>query len=306
MTKKFNFILTILIGYILINMVLFPKLYLTQTLNGISAWAFNVLPSVLPFIFFTKILSAYSNIQKSTSFLGRPMKLLYNTPALSGYVFFMSIISGYPVGAKMTSDLYLSGKITRQDALKMTSFCSTSGPMFIIGAVGVGLIKGAIYGYIILIAHIFGALLNGLLYRKIKVKKKKKQHFNIESKPSDLSSIVIDSAISIISVGTIIAIFFVVIQSLNPLLSLLPSPVAAFIAGLVEITKGCIDLASSLSPNLATITCTFIISFGGLSTMLQSLTMLDKIKMPIWLFALQKFTHAILATIISIILILLF
>ena len=281
MTKKFNFILTILIGYILINMVLFPKLYLTQTLNGISAWAFNVLPSVLPFIFFTKILSAYSNIQKSTSFLGRPIKLLYNTPALSGYVFFMSIISGYPVGAKMTSDLYLSGKITRQDALKMTSFCSTSGPMF-------------------------GALLNGLLYRKIKVKELEKQHFNIESKPSDLSSIVIDSAISIISVGTIIAIFFVVIQSLNPLLSLLPSPIAAFIAGLVEITKGCIDLASSLSPNLATIACTFIISFGGLSTMLQSLTMLDKIKMPIWLFALQKFTHAILATIISIILILLF
>ena len=43
----------------------------------------------------------------------------------------------------------------------------------------------------------------------------------------------------------------------------------------------------------------FVISFGGISTILQSLTMLAEVKMPLKLFILQKFTHAIFSTIIT-------
>ena len=280
-------------------MVLFPKLYITATLDGISAWAFNVLPSLRPFVFFTKVLSGLGTVERFSKIFAKPFQRCFKTPAISGYVFLMSIISGYPVGAKMTSDLYATGKITRSEALRMTSFCSTSGPMFIVGAVGAMMFGSARLGYIILISHIVGAFINGLLYRKLKV-----EEFSSEIKPTqskqELSSIVIDSALSVISVGTIIAIFFVIITSLSPILSLLPSFISAPFAGLIEITRGCIELSKAFNPFAATIIATFIISFGGLSTMLQSLTMLDKIKMPIWLFLLQKLTHAILATIVAI------
>lgn len=281
-----------------------PKVYIDATLTGISAWAFNVLPSVLPFIFFTKVLSSLGNMEGLTRSFGKPIYKCFKTPAISGYVFFMSIISGYPVGAKMTADLYTSGKITRSEALRMTAFCSTSGPMFIIGAVGSMMMGNATYGYIIFIAHALGAFLNGFIYRRLSVKEIEVQKEHKEHKV-DLSSMVIDSATSIISVGTIIAIFFVIITSLYPLLSLLPASLSAILAGMIEITRGCLDISSCLTPYWGIIAATFIISFGGISTMLQSLTLLDKLKMPAWLFLLQKLTHAILATLISIPLVLL-
>lgn len=300
--KKYNIFLSLFILYIIVNMIIFPKLYIEQTLSGISAWAFNVLPSVLPFIFFTKVLTSLKVTEKMSKAFKKPCKLLFNTPPSSAYVFLTSIISGYPVGAKMTADLYQSGQISKNDAYRMTSFCSTSGPMFIVGAVGAMMLGNAFLGYIILSAHILGAVINGIIYRNIKIKEVETSSENSVSSKTDLSSIVLDSALSIISVGTIIAIFFVVITSLAPIFNLLPAPIAAILEGLIEITRGCLDISTSLAPFWATVASTFIISFGGISTILQSLTMLDKLKMPVGLFILQKFTHAIFSTIIAIIL----
>lgn len=300
--KKYRTFITILIFYFLFSMVAMPKLFLQTTLSGISAWASSVLPSLLPFVFFTKLLSSYGDVSFITKPFAKPMKKLFFAPSESAYVFFMSMVSGYPVGAKITADLYESGKIARADAFKMMSFCSTSGPMFIIGAVGVGMLGNATFGYIIFISHILGALINGFLYRKIKVQDLPPSLEQTSKKQTDLSQIVIDTCLSVLSVGAIIAVFFVVIQSFDPLLSLMPKEVSSILAGLVEITKGCLDISSSLSGLLSVVACTFVITFGGLSTIMQSLTMLDKIKMPASLFTLQKFTHALLATLISVIL----
>ena len=298
--KKYNLLVSIFIIYIIINMVIYPQLYIEQTLNGITAWALNVLPSILPFIVLTKILSSLGCINKFTIFFKKIFYSLFKTPAISSYVFFTSIISGYPVGAKMTADLYLNGEITKQDAFRMTSFCSTSGPMFILGAVGIGLFHNIIYGYILLISHILGAFFNGIIYRNLKVKddtlKINDEKF-IKIK-NNFSTIIIDSTLSILSVGVIITLFFVIITSLNPILNLFPPFISSILSGFIEITKGCIELSNFSNTIFSIIATSFIISFGGLSTIIQSITMLDKLKMPLKLFILQKFTQAVISTII--------
>ncbi|MBQ8845158.1 MAG: hypothetical protein IJ008_03990 [Clostridia bacterium] len=303
--KKINYFLTFLILLIILNMVIFPKKYINSCFNGISAWALNVLPSVLPFMFFTKLLFELNVIENFSKKYSNFTKKIYNTPPESFFVFLMSIISGYPVGAKMTADLYQSGKIKKSDAYKMTSFCSTSGPMFIIGAVGIGMISNVMCGYIIFLSHILGAIFNGFLYRKIKIKNDcfiKNNHQNISIKQTiDISEIVINSSLSIISVGTIIAIFFIIIEFFSSFFAFLPQKIGIFLVGLIEITKGCIDISTNFSLTFATVFCSFIISFGGISTILQSLTMLSKLDMPISLFILQKFTHALFALIFALI-----
>ena len=305
--KKNEYIFYFIIIYILLNMVLFPQIYINATLNGITAWAINVLPSLLPFVFFTKIITNLNQNKKKKLLFEKPTRYLFNTPAISLYTFFTSIISGYPVGAKMTADLYEGGKISKSEAFRMSSFCSTSGPMFIIGAVGVGMLKNVAYGYIIFFSHIIGAFINGIIYRNLKLKNDKKNTENekITSK-INFSNIVLDSALSLISVGVIIAIFFVVITSLSPILNLFSSGVASFLAGLIEITKGCNDISFSLSGLTCILSCTFVISFGGFSTAIQSLTMLNKLEMPLWLFLLQKLTHAICSTLIALIIFFIF
>ena len=280
-------------------MILSPAKYVSATFDGISAWALNVLPSVLPFMFFTKILSSFGNTDTLSAPFCKPCRFLFNTSPQSVYAFLMAIISGYPVGAKITSDFYMQGEISKEDAYKMTSFCSTSGPMFIVGAVGTMMLKSTTAGYIILLSHILGAILNGILYRKIKVKDDGQASSNVTPQKSDLSSIVVDSALSILSVGVIIAIFFVVITALSPLFSILPSPFSQVFSGLIEITRGCIDASKLANLKLATAICSFVIGFGGFSTILQSMTFLGKIKMPTGLFILQKFTHGIFSLLIT-------
>lgn len=290
-------------------MILQPAKFISQSLNGISAWAFNVLPSVLPFMFFTKVLSALDFMPKLTRPFSKLSQKVFKTPPISIYAFTMAILSGYPVGSKMVADLYMQGKISKEDAFKMSSFCSTSGPMFIIGAVGIGMFNSSKIGYILFLSHAIGAVLNGILYRNFKLKDKDqtntitndnnttKTHFN-------LSEIVLGSTLSILSVGCIITIFFIVIECFSPILSLLPNNIAYFFEGLIEITKGCIDLSTLSNKFLAVALCSFTISFGGISTILQSITMLSNLQMPVKFFTLQKFTHACLSLIVTVILLL--
>lgn len=294
-------IFSILVLFFILNMLTNPARFISKSLDGISAWAFNVLPSVLPFMFFTKVLSALDTLPKLTRPFSGLSQKLFKTPPISIYAFIMAILSGYPVGSKMVADLYLQGKITKQDAFKMTSFCSTSGPMFIVGAVGVGMFKSAKIGYVLFLSHVLGAILNAILYRNLKLKFDESQEkTESQTKAFDLSEIVLNSTLSILSVGCIITIFFIVIECFSPILSLLPQNLAFFFEGIIEITKGCIDLATLSNQFLAVSLVSFVISFGGISTLLQSLTMIAKLKMPVKTFALQKLTHACFSAVITV------
>ena len=349
-------LLSALILFFIFNMIISPAKFIKEGLNGISAWAFNVLPSVLPFMFFTKALSSLGQMEKLTHPFQRVTKTLFNTPPISFYAFFMAILSGYPVGSKMIADLYMQGKITQEDAYRMSAFCSTSGPMFIIGAVGIGMFKNSLVGYILFLSHILSAFLNGLIYRKLglkndykdkppkknisqttkiqgknKLKNKddkfsQKNTINTQSKNDeikinqnndtnlnranektpDISEIVLSSTLAILSVGCIITIFFIIIECLSPIFNLFPENISALLEGIVEITKGCLSLSTLSNIKLAVILASFVISFGGISTLLQSITMLRQVKIPIKLFALQKLTHALLSALISIVMVLIF
>ena len=231
--------LTILVIFFLFCMLTNPSKYISASLSGISAWTFNVLPSVLPFMFFTKVLSSLDVIPKLSKPFSKVSGQLFKTPPVSIYAFFMAILSGYPVGSKLVADLYLQNKISQEDAFKMSSFCSTSGPMFIIGAVGVSMFKSAKIGYILFLSHILGAITNGICWRNFKLK-----NFEITQKTeekqsqTDMSEIVLNSTLSILCVGCIITIFFIVIECLNPIFSLFTPSVCAFLQGFIEITKG--------------------------------------------------------------------
>ena len=155
--------------------------------------------------------------------------------------------------------------------------------MFVIGTVGVSMFGNYKLGVCVLISHIFGALLNGLIYRN-----KQQNICALQIAPKynyDLTSIVYDSIQSILLIGGYIAIFFILIAMLNDIgviyvfartlskcTSIDIDICKAIINGSIEITKGCMDLSMcGLSFNNSLIVLTAIISFGGISTFAQSL-----------------------------------
>ncbi len=329
--KKRKFLILILL-ILIFFLVLNPAQNIDSFFMGISVWATALLPALFPFFFFTKLLAHLHFPQDLGRILSPITKKLYNTDGISGYIFAMSILSGYPVGAKLTADFYESQLISREQAIRITAYTSTSGPLFVVGTVGIGMFASTYLGLVVLLSHFLSAITNGLLYRNYGMKKNKviknqnlHNFYNtVTTKDSQPTNILEDSMLSsiksILIIGGYVAIFFMIITLLNnynlilpltfPLQKLLsafslPTNLSApIINGLIEVTRGNLDLSKlHINIKLATIISSFIVSFGSFSVHAQAYTFLKKIRIPFSLYLLQKTTHACLSTIITILIV---
>ena len=249
-----NIIFSLLICFFVVCMIIKPKLCINSVYSGLSVWAKCVLPSLLPFMFFTKVLSNLNFINKLTDKFYKINQILFNAPKISSYIFLMSVISGYPVGAKLISEYRKMGIINTNQANKLCSFCSTSGPLFIIGSVGTAMFMDAKLGYIMFVCHVLASILNGIIFRnaynenknnsqiidsrndnnydlkviteKENFKKITKNNGNIientQNNQNLLANSMKDSIISVLLVGGWIAIAFLIIDVCNDLNLLYP------------------------------------------------------------------------------------
>lgn len=307
-----EYIFSFFILFVLFSIILNPAKYTQAAICGLEVWAKVLVPALFPFFVLTKLFS-YSGITSDISNLFAPVtKKLFNCPPTSSYIFFMSIITGYPVGAKMVSESYNNGHLNKEDSIRTLSFCCNSGPMFIFGSVAIGMFNSFKLGIIIYLSHILGSIFNGMFYRNYHCKKEEKQQKNkVLTNLSDninFSESISSSINSILLIGGVVCFTFVIIELIttNKAFELIISAISklglnkniitAFFSGILEITKGSLMFSSlPLSIALTAPLCTFIISFGGVSTILQAITFTKNI-VPIKLFVLQKLTHAIFAT----------
>lgn len=299
--KKFNIFLSLFIIYLIVYIILSPNRFIAAMLDGISVWTFNVLPSILPFMILTSALIQLGFMEKVSKPFAKPFSKIYRTSSHSGYVFLLSILSGYPLGSKMIAELYENGKISQNDAYKMSSFCSNSGPMFIIGSVGVSMLISKTAGYILFLAHIISALINGLFYRNLKYSESYLARNDMDKQSTSFNDIISSSIQGILNIAVIIALFFVVTESFTPILNFLPSESSSIFKGILEMTQGCLAVSKAYNLRWSIPICSFLISFGGISTLIQSIVLLKKVNMPLWLFTLQKLTQGVLAFLVALI-----
>ncbi len=295
-------------------LIIDPKTNIDSCLGGIKLWANAVLPSLLPFFFLTSLLLSLGFVQKIGKFFAPITTRLFKTDGISGYIYAMSIISGYPVGAKTTAELYENGLISRGQAHKITTFTSTSGPLFIIGTVGIGMFGSAKLGYLILLCHIVGAGLNGLIYRNTFLNNYP-SHIATFSKQNPLEDNMFNSIKSVLVVGGYIALFYMLISMLNNYNILYPfckflslllrcdiSICNSIVNGLIEMTRGCLDLSKlALSNRQVLAIATALISFGGVSIFTQALSFLSKFKISLRFYFLSKITQTIISVILALI-----
>lgn len=144
-------------------LLLSPQISVAAARKGMELWWSTVVPSLLPFFIFTDMLMAAGVHRVIGRALSHPVSFLLGVPGEAAFVFASSILSGYPTGARLTAELRRSGSITQDQARDMLNFCSTSGPLFIVGAVGTGMLNDCRAGYMILAAHCTGAIATGMI-----------------------------------------------------------------------------------------------------------------------------------------------
>ncbi len=297
----------------MLALVVFSDKYILSVKNGLELYAINVLPALFPFFFFSKILTELNLGYDLGNILKKPLKKFYNAPNLSGYILAISMLSGYPVGAKLVSDCYQNNLITAAEAKKILSFTSTSGPLFIVGTVGIAMLGSKKAGFVILLCHYLATLINGLVFRG----KKEKICENTIKPPiinydSILSNSMLSSITSVLLVGGYICIFNFVLDFLFDikLIYIMANALtcigvdarlsSSFFASIIEITKGSLMFGVSGFPLRTTIPLVcFCISFGGICVTLQSLTFLSRCKISPAYYLLTKTSQGILSYIIG-------
>ncbi len=313
--NKRNIFIGILLFFVIILIAIKPAKYSAVAFKGIEIWAKILLPSLLPFFILTKLFASTGVIDSVSKVFSPVTKKLYNCPSVSAYIFLMSVLTGYPVGSKLVQDMYVSKNLSKAEAVRTTAFCSNSGPMFILGSVAIGMFADKKMGIVILISHILGALINGLVYRNYGKKEQMSNCYNLpDVNKIDFSASVVSSINSILLIGGVICFTFVFLEVLtnNVVFDFAITQISktginrdlltALFSGFGEITKGCLMLSSVPLSKLASYClCTFVISFGGISTFLQARAFLKDI-VPTKIFLLQKITHAFFACAICLIL----
>ncbi|MFY9569028.1 MAG: nucleoside recognition domain-containing protein, partial [Acetivibrionales bacterium] len=139
-------------------LILFTDTAAKSALNGLNLWAAVVVPSLFPFFVASEMLSRSGFARLTGKLLEPVMRPVFNVPGCSSLALALGITSGYPVGAKITSDLRKSNALTRTEAERLLAFTNNSGPLFITGAVGTGMLGSASAGMFLYICHILACI----------------------------------------------------------------------------------------------------------------------------------------------------
>lgn len=265
-----------------ILMLIFPDICRSGAAKGLALCGGVVIPSLFPFTVCALIIMrsrAVNILQKAFGRYGGCIA-----------VFLLSLLGGYPLGAKLVNELYSSGGLSKKDSGLMLCCCVNAGPAFIVIAIGSGAFGSKTAGYILLISHIISAAaIAAVIFSFITPKKNIIHQQNSENIFVETVS---DSAASMLSVSAFIIFFSAVTSFLNKAAA--DFPILKLIASLCEVTSG-----AAQTGNLY-ITA-FLLGFAGFSVWLQVSAASGYIGFSP-LFIPLRFIHGILGAFLSAIL----
>ena len=259
-------------------------------------------------------------------FLNRFMKPIFNVRGEGAFGFIMGLISGYPVGAKIACNFRINNICSKEECERLLSFTNNSGPLFIVGTVGISMFGNSTIGLLLLITHILACITTGIIFRFWKKNKKSPDYVNSQgsnlSKYSNVSfsnlgevlaKSISSSTSTILMIGGFVVLFSSIISILKSsgilnFLVLLLTPAFNFmhidssfiygiLTGLLEITNG-INLISSINIkniSINIVITAFLLGCGGLSVLLQVWSITSKTDLSIRPYIYGKLLHGIIA-----------
>lgn len=329
-----GFIIPTLVCLFNVFLIAYPQEVLSAAREGLGLWFNNVLPSLLPFIIATNILTGMGFVRFLGTLLSPVMVPLFHAPGAGGFALITGLTSGYPMGAKVVAQLRTDKQLTQEEAQRLIGFCNNAGPLFIIGVAGTGLFGSTAAGYCLWLSHVTAALATGLLFRFYRYNRRGRasvrtalpgavlmqalNDYQIYRRENDCAfgRVLGDSVKNAMESVTIIGgfiIFFCVMVRVLAATGLTGTMRAIFIsggfsetaalfdgmiAGLLEVTNGVKWLAPSAAGNISharLIMAAAIISFGGFSIHAQTMHFIRHTDIKMGGYLLAKVLHAVLA-----------
>ena len=124
-----------------------------------------IVPTLFPFFICSGLLIYSGFCEVMARAFRFCMYPLFKVAPAGSSAFVLGIVSGYPLGAVTAGELYANNYLSKSEAERLLSFCSNSGPLFILGSVGMAVYSDMRLGAAMYVTHILAAITVGVLFR---------------------------------------------------------------------------------------------------------------------------------------------
>ncbi|HAV20467.1 MAG TPA: sporulation integral membrane protein YlbJ [Firmicutes bacterium] len=327
--------------FITIMILLYPSVAFRASIEGLRVWWEIVFPALLPFFVAAEVLMAFGVVHFIGVLLEPLMRPVFDVPGVGAFALAMGITGGYPIGAKITASLRRKGLCNQIEGERLASFTNTADPLFMSGAVAVGMFQSPELGGIISGGHYISAVIVGILLRlhgrtgslrvperdvrtKGNLFKRAKEELD-KARQADgrpvgqvFGDSVRDSISSLLVVGGFIMMFSVIIEVLTTsgILKLVEASlvfiarplkvkdalISPMIRGFFEITLGTELASKAQAPLLDRLVITnAIIAWSGLSVFGQVSAMVSGTDIRMTPYFVSRFIHAAIAAAITVV-----
>jgi len=145
--------------------LLFPEASFSASLAGLQLWLDVVFPALLPFFVMAEIMMGLGVVHFIGVLLEPFMRPLFRIPGAGAFAVAIGLAAGYPLGAKVAGDLRRAQLCTGPEGERLVSLANTADPLFLAGAVAVGMFALPELAGPLALGHYLGVISVGLLMR---------------------------------------------------------------------------------------------------------------------------------------------
>ncbi len=256
--------------------------------NTLSLWLNNVLVALIPFYFLSNILINYPFISKVFYYLFNRIFRFENTTSCS--LFLLSFITGNPTSSYLVISEVKNNSISLAEGNRLLRGTVLSSPLFTILMIPK-------WGLFIYLVQIFVSSMF-FIFSKNKNAKEDSQAFN----KTDILKLIDNCPtvmLTILSSMIFVCMFKIPLYKLQSILGLSDNTFVIFLIDSMELTTGlkCI-FEYHIDLTLMVLLQTFLLSFGGLSIIVQILSELKKTNLSKTSLIISRFIHGLISSLI--------
>ncbi len=321
--------------FLTLSLVVYPKESFHAAVAGMKIFFDVVFPSLLPFFIMSELLLGLGVVHCLGVLLEPLMRPLFNVPGAGAFAMSMGLAAGYPMDAVITARFRKSGMCTRVEGERLLAFTNTADPLFMFGAVAVGMFGMPKLGLILAIAHYLASFLVGFVFRFYGRSEEKPQHTSraterisilrragralVQARVEDgrpvgklFSDAVFESIRTLLMICCYIMFFSVVLEVMTvfgivgivaaPLTSLFqalgwdPNLVRPLISGIFELDVGTAQVSKVAAPLLQqAAVASAIIGWSGLSVHGQVASVMAETDVRMTPYVFARILHALFA-----------
>ena len=128
MKKSLLFLSSLLLFFCLL---IFPARTFFYACEGVNLWFHTILPSLLPFLILTSLLLETGAARRISARAEVFFQTVFGLSPAGFYALFLGLFCGFPMGARITAQLYEAEEIDRTAACYLLTFCSSPSPAFL-------------------------------------------------------------------------------------------------------------------------------------------------------------------------------